>query len=75
MRQQWKGQRSMLDFRFQVKGSVSPIHTEVLDDGTSILCSKGAFSKDLEGYRSKPFFLGQDPSPPSFSSSSSAVAL
>ena len=32
IRHQWKGQRNMLDFRFQVKGSVFPIQNKVLDD-------------------------------------------
>ena len=61
-----EGQRNLLDFRFQVKGSVFPIHTKVLDDGTSFLCSKGAFSNCLEGVALKHFSWGKTPAPHSF---------
>ena len=66
MRQQWNCQRSMLDFHFQVKETVSPIHTKILDDGTSFLCSKGAFSNGLEGFALKHFSWGKTPVPHPF---------
>ena len=61
-----EGQRNLLDFRFQVKGSVSPLQAKVLDDSTSILCFKGAFSNDLEGVALKYFSWGKTPAPHPF---------
>ena len=66
IRQQWKGQRNLLDFRFQVKGSVSPIHTKLLMIATSILFSKWAFSNSLEGVALKHFSWGKTPVPHPF---------
>ena len=56
---------SLFVFRFQIKGSVFHLSTEINDDSNLISCSKRAFSDFLEGVALK-IFLGTSPQTPIF---------
>ena len=56
------GQRSILSFRFQVRGSVFLRNTKINNDSNVLQCSKGVFSDVLENVALKVFLRFHLPS-------------
>jgi len=57
------GQRGILAFRFQVRGSVFLQSTKINDDSNILPCSKRAFSDVLEAMALNIFSAGKPPGP------------